>query len=95
MNKSPAELEAEIEASRQALARDLDALKDKAAPRKLVREAARKTGVRIRRAGAGLLGRARSNPIPVAVIGGAAAGVAWLLARRRHGRSQRLAPSSR
>ena len=89
MNKSPAELEGEIAASREALARDLDALKDKAAPRRLAGDAMRKAAERTRRAGRDLLGRARSNPAPVAVIGGAIAGAALLLARRRRAASSR------
>ena len=83
MSKSPAELEGEIAASRETLARDLDALKDKAAPRRLAGDAVRRAAERTRRAGRDLLGRARSNPLPLAVAGGAIAGAAWLLTRRR------------
>lgn len=83
MTSSPAELEREIEAAREALARDLDALTEKAAPRRLAGAAAKRAVERTRAWGARLLGRARSRPLPLAVIGGAAAGAVWLLARGR------------
>ena len=95
MNRSPSELEAEIAASRETLARDLDALKDKAAPRRLAGEAARTAAARTRAAGRTLLSRAKSNPLPVALIGGAVAGAAWLFGWRGRSRKDRVAASCR
>jgi Protein of unknown function (DUF3618) len=81
--RSPAELEPEIEASRQALARDVGALKEKAAPRQMLSDAAATVGARGREAGRRALRTASSNPVWLSVIGGGiVAGVgAFLLAR--------------
>ena len=88
MTRSPAELEPEIEASRQALARDVAALKERAAPRRLMGDAVEKARDQGRRAGARLLRTASSPPFQVAVVGAILAGVAaWLLARRRKART--------
>jgi hypothetical protein len=82
MNKSPEQLEGEIEVSRQALASDLGALKDRATPRRLVNNAARTARERGRRMSSQLVRQAKSNPFPVAMIGSALAAT-LLLARRR------------
>jgi Protein of unknown function (DUF3618) len=83
--RSPAELEPEIEASRQALARDVGALKEKVAPRQMLSDALTTVGARGREAGRRALRTASSNPVWLSVIGGgivaAAGGGAFLLVR--------------
>jgi hypothetical protein len=81
--RSPAELEPGIEASRQALARDVRALKEKAAPRQMLNDAVATVGARSREAGRRALRTASSNPVWLSVIGGlvVAGGGAFLLVR--------------
>lgn len=87
--RSPAELEPEIEASRQALADDVAALKQRAAPRRLMRDAVVTVRARGRRFGRRVLRSASSDRIWLPVIGGlvvAGAGafmISQLVASRR------------
>lgn len=84
MTRSPTELEPEIEASRQALAADVAALKERAAPRRLMGDAVEKARERGRQAGARLLKTATSDAVWASVIGGGIiAGVTLMLVRRR------------
>lgn len=87
MMRSPAELEPGIEASRQALARDVAALREKATPRRMVGDAVETVRLRGREAGERLIRTAGANPVWVSVIGsgilaGAGVGI-WLLVRSR------------
>jgi hypothetical protein len=81
--RSPAELESEIAASRRALARDVGALKQKAAPRQMLNDAVASVGARGREAGRRALEVASDNRLWLSVIGGviAAGGAAFLLVR--------------
>ena len=82
MTRSPAELEPGIEASRQALARDVAALRERATPRRLLNDAVETARSRGRRAGARALRTASSRPFQLSLGGAILAGVgAWLLAR--------------
>jgi len=87
MIRSPDELEPGIEASRQALARDVAALRERATPRRLMGDAVETVRLRGREAGDRLIRTAGSNPVWVSVIGGgilAGAGLGiWLLVRNR------------
>jgi LPXTG-motif cell wall-anchored protein len=95
MSKSPTELESEISDARRSLAEDLDALKDKAAPRRMMGEAARRARTKSREVGDRVLHKAKANPAPLAVMGAAIAGAAWLLARRRRSRDAGLVADRR
>lgn len=82
MNRTPAELEPGIEASRQALARDVAALRERTTPRRLLDEAVATARIHGRRTGAQVLRTTSSPPFLMAVIGAALAGVgAWLTVR--------------
>lgn len=91
--RSPAELEPEIEASRQALAGDVAALKARATPRRMMGDAAVRVRARSRRIGRRLLKSASSDRIWLPVIGGlvvAGAGaflISELVASRRQPRT--------
>lgn len=87
MMRSPEDLEPGIEASRQALARDVAALRERATPRRLMGDAVETVRLRGRQAGDRLIRTAGSNPVWVSVIGsgilaGAGVGI-WLLVRSR------------
>ena len=83
MTRSPSELEPEIEASRQALARNVGALREKAAPRRMLSDAVDTVRSRGRDAGRQVLRTARSEPVWLSVVGGviAAGGGAYLIAQ--------------
>ena len=83
MNLSTAELELQIDHSRDVLLRDVDALRRKAAPREMMRGAVQRVTDRGRQTSADLIARARAHPGSVAAVGGALLGVMWLWRRRR------------
>jgi hypothetical protein len=80
--RSPDELEPGIEASRQALARDVAALRERAAPRRLFNDAVETARIQGRRAGARALRTANSRPFQLSLVGAILAGVgAYFLVR--------------
>lgn len=89
MSGSVEDLQREADAARQALAVDLDELKERVAPRRLANGALRAGADRARRAGREALRRARANPLPLTagLVAGSAVVGAWLYARRRRSRS--------
>jgi hypothetical protein len=93
--RSPAELESQVEASRRALAQNMGALKDKAAPRQMLSDAVTTVRTRGREAGRRAIRTARENRVWLSVIGGliVAGGGAYLLvqllAERRRPRTLR------
>jgi hypothetical protein len=76
MNRSSAEVEAEVEASRSNLDRNVEALKQKMTPGQLFDEAARLTGSTGQQVAAKFAEQAKANPMPLAVMG---LGLAWLM----------------
>jgi hypothetical protein len=82
MTRTPAELEPGIEASRQALARDVAALRGRTTPRRLLDDAVATARIQGRRTGAQVLKTANSRPFQLSLVGAVLAGVgAWLLVR--------------
>jgi ElaB/YqjD/DUF883 family membrane-anchored ribosome-binding protein len=88
--KSPEEIELEIEQTRSRLSQDIDELGNKLSPQNLKREAknaikgaaqgaASNVGEQARRTGSRLVEVIRENPLPVIAVG---AGVTWLLTQR-------------
>lgn len=75
MTKSAAEVEAEVEATRSDLDRTVEALKDKMHPGQLFDEATRMMSGTSNQVLTKVVEQARTNPLPLAVIG---LGVAWL-----------------
>jgi Protein of unknown function (DUF3618) len=69
--RTPEQIEREIELTRERMSRDLDALGDKLSPSNLKREAKDALG-------SGLVEFARHHPLPVAAAG---LGAAWLMSR--------------
>jgi ElaB/YqjD/DUF883 family membrane-anchored ribosome-binding protein len=89
-DKSPEEIEREIEQTRHRLSRDIDELGNKLSPENLKEEAksaikgvahgaVSNVGVQARRTGSRLVEVIRDNPLPVIAVG---AGVTWLLTQR-------------
>jgi ElaB/YqjD/DUF883 family membrane-anchored ribosome-binding protein len=76
MNKTAAEVEMEVEASRGKLDRTMDALKDKMTPGQLFDEASHAMGGMGQQLLAKLMEQAKENPMPLAVMG---VGLAWLM----------------
>jgi len=76
MIKSSADVEAEVEASRNNLDRNVEALKQKMTPGQLFDEAARMLGASGQQVGAKFVEQAKANPMPLAVVG---LGLAWLM----------------
>jgi hypothetical protein len=77
MNRTAAEVEAEVEASRSQLDRDVEALKLKMTPGQLFDEAARMMGGSGKQVASKFAEQAKANPMPLAVMG---LGLAWLMA---------------
>jgi ElaB/YqjD/DUF883 family membrane-anchored ribosome-binding protein len=88
--KSPEEIELEIEQTRSRLSRDIDELGNKLSPHNLKEEAksaikdaaqgaVSNVGEQARRTGSRLVEVIRENPLPVIAVG---AGVTWLLTQR-------------
>jgi ElaB/YqjD/DUF883 family membrane-anchored ribosome-binding protein len=88
--KSPEEIELEIEQTRGRLSRDIDELGNKLSPQNLKQEAksaikgaaqgaVSNVGEQARRTGSRLVEVIRENPLPVIAVG---AGVTWLLTQR-------------
>jgi ElaB/YqjD/DUF883 family membrane-anchored ribosome-binding protein len=88
--KSPEEIEREIEQTRNRLSRDIDELGNKLSPQNLKEEAksaikgaahgaVSNVGEQARRTGSRLVEVIRENPLPVIAVG---AGVTWLLTQR-------------
>jgi ElaB/YqjD/DUF883 family membrane-anchored ribosome-binding protein len=89
-DKSPEEIEREIEQTRNRLTRDIDELGNKLSPQNLKEEAksaikdaaqgaVSNVGEQARRTGSRLVEVIRENPLPVIAVG---AGVTWLLTQR-------------
>jgi len=76
MNRSSAEVEAEVEASRNELDRNVEALKQKMTPGQLFDEAARAMGGTGQQVASKFAEQAKANPMPLAVMG---LGLAWLM----------------
>lgn len=76
MNKSAADVEREVEASRGRLNRTAEALKQKMAPGELFEEASHRLGSASQAVLTKVVEQARENPLPMALIG---LGAAWLL----------------
>jgi hypothetical protein len=77
MNRTAAEVEAEVEASRSELDRNVEALKQKMTPGQLFDEAARLMGGTGQQVASKFVEQAKANPMPLAVMG---LGLAWLMA---------------
>jgi ElaB/YqjD/DUF883 family membrane-anchored ribosome-binding protein len=91
--KSPQEIEREIEQTRTRLSRDIDELGNRLTPQNLKEEAktaikdaaqgaVSNVGEQARRTGSRLVEAIRENPLPVIAVG---AGVTWLLTQRSKG----------
>lgn len=82
MNRSSEEVEADVEASRNELDRDVAALKEKMTPGQLLDEAREMMGAGGRQVASKFVDQAKQNPMPLAVMG---LGLAWLMASNRSG----------
>jgi hypothetical protein len=76
MTRSAAEVEAEVEASRDELDRNVEALKSKMTPGQLFDEATRTMGGAGQQVASKFIEQAKENPMPLAVMG---LGLAWLM----------------
>lgn len=76
MNKTAADVEREVEASRTDLNRTVEALKDKMTPGQLFDEAAQAMGGAGQQVLSKLVDQIKENPMPLAVMG---LGLAWLM----------------
>jgi len=74
--RTAAEVEADVEASRNELDRNVEALKQKMTPDQLFDEAARMLGGTGQQVASKFADQAKANPIPLAVMG---LGLAWLM----------------
>lgn len=72
--KSPAEIEADIEQTRERVEEDLDAIQDKLRPARIRRAVVRRTRDWV----ADLLRHVREHPVPAIIIG---TGIGWLVTR--------------
>jgi hypothetical protein len=84
MSKTAAEVEREVEASRNDLDKTVEALKDKMTPSQIFGDATRAMGGAGQQALSKLADQAKENPLPLAVIG---LGLAWLVGGSLKGRS--------
>jgi hypothetical protein len=83
--KTSADVEREVEATRGQIDQTVEALKEKMQPKELFDEATRLMGSTSNKVLTTVVEQARSNPIPVALIG---VGIAWLaLGQSRKGRA--------
>lgn len=80
MNKSSADVEKDVEASRSALDRNVEALRDKMTPGQLLDEAMTTMGGAGQQIASKFIDQAKQNPMPLAVMG---LGIAWLVASNR------------
>lgn len=85
--RTSAEVEADVEASRNDLDRNVEALKQKMTPGQLFDEAARMMGGTGQQVASKFAEQAKANPMPLAVMG---LGLAWLMAS-----NNRTAPAER
>lgn len=69
MNRSASDVQNEIAASRAALDQDLDALKQKMAPDRLMRDARGRAAAKGQAMASRLAAQARANPLPLAIAG--------------------------
>jgi hypothetical protein len=91
MTRSAADIEAEVEASRSDLDRNVEALRQKMTPGQLFDEAARMMGGAGQQVASKFADQARANPMPLAVMG---LGLAWLMmSSNQQGRSSGRASS--
>jgi hypothetical protein len=86
MNKTAADVEREVEASRSDLDRTVEALKDKMTPGQLFDEASRAMGGAGQQVLSKFVEQAKENPMPLAVMG---LGLAWLMSSNNSGRAPR------
>lgn len=82
MNRSSAEIEQEVEASRAQLDRNVEALKEKMTPGQLLDEAMNSLGGAGQQVASRLFDQVKQNPMPLAVVG---LGLAWLVASNKDG----------
>lgn len=87
MNRSSAEVEREVEETRDSLDRTVEALKEKMTPGNIMSEMSSGLGSTGSQMLTRLGDQVRENPLPLALIG---AGLAWLLVSKRSGRPQEL-----
>jgi hypothetical protein len=80
MNRTSADVEREVEASRSDLDRNVEALKDKMTPGQIFDEASRAMGGAGQQVLSKLVDQIKENPMPLAVMG---LGLAWLMAGNR------------
>lgn len=92
MMKSAADVEREVETSRNDLDRTLEALKDKMSPGQLFDEASKAMGATGQQVFSKFMEQAKENPMPLAVMG---VGLAWLMTSSGHrGTSRAYEPRS-
>lgn len=82
--RTSAEVEAEVEASRSELDRNVEALKQKMTPGQLFDEAARMMGGTGQQVASKFADQAKANPMPLAVMG---LGLAWLMVSNNRSQS--------
>jgi ElaB/YqjD/DUF883 family membrane-anchored ribosome-binding protein len=78
--KDPADIEREIEMTRQRMTQDIDAIGNKLNPRNLAAQAKEAAQEKARRTGRGFISSIRENPLPAAAVG---ASVAWFWTQAR------------
>jgi ElaB/YqjD/DUF883 family membrane-anchored ribosome-binding protein len=78
--KDPADIEREIEMTRQRMTQDIDAIGNKLNPRNLAAQAKEAAQEKARRTGRGFISSIRENPLPAAAVG---ASVAWFWSQAR------------
>ncbi|MES2711423.1 MAG: DUF3618 domain-containing protein [Pseudomonadota bacterium] len=96
-NKSPGQIEREVEATRASVSGTLDELRGKFEPRQIVDQVVEQVADYARSSGGAEFARnlgasMRDNPLPVMLIG---AGIGWLLLSGSNGSSTRYAPARR
>ena len=79
-DKDPADIEREIEMTRQRMTQDIDAIGNKLNPRNLAAQAKEAAQEKARRTGRGFISSIRENPLPAAAVG---ASVAWFWSQAR------------
>lgn len=89
MNRSSADIEQEVEASRAQLDRNVEALKEKMTPGQLLDEAMNSMGGAGQQVASRFLEQVKQNPMPLAVMG---VGLAWLMASNKGGASPPSGP---
>jgi ElaB/YqjD/DUF883 family membrane-anchored ribosome-binding protein len=80
--RDPAQIQMEIERTRERMARDVDAIGQKLNPRNLAHDAVESVSYQARETGSRVVDFIRENPLPVAAVG---LGVTWLMTLRSSG----------